>query len=72
MDRIVEALLRLQIAFELEGLAPPGVVLGAPGDIHKLGRTIEARGLIADPARRRYRPTLAGARLYEPHEVARG
>lgn len=72
MDRIVEALLRLQIAFELEGLARPGVVLGAPDDIHKLGRMIETRDLIAEPARKRYRPTLAGAKLYEPHEVARG
>lgn len=72
MDRIVEALLRLQIAFELEGLAQPAVVLGSSDDIRKLARMIEPRDLIAEPARKRYRPTLAGTKLYEPHEISRG
>lgn len=72
MDRIVEALLRLQIAFELQGLAPPAVVLGSSDDIYKLDELAGPLRLTADPPARNVTPTLAGVKLYQPHKIKHG
>jgi hypothetical protein len=72
MDRIIEALLRLQLAFEAQGLAEPAVVLGSADDLDKLAAMFGPLRLAADPLVRDVTPTLVGTRLYEPREIKHG
>lgn len=69
MDRIIDAVMRLQVAFEVEGLSAPGIVLGDPGDLARIYSKLNQRDLIFDGTKRSVRPSIAGTKLYEPYEL---
>lgn len=71
MNDIVEAVQRLRLAFEANGLSEPAIALGGEDDLHKLGFLFRKSGLTsaaADPSflSRSTETRIAGVQILPP------